>query len=176
MIMSFDGHTPYTQDACFIAPSAAVIGDVTLGKDVSVWFGAVLRGDMASIKIGDGSNIQENCTLHCDLNKELVVGKNVTIGHNAVVHSAIIGDNVIVGMQATVLNGAKIGNNVIIGAGALVTENAVIPDNTLVVGIPAKVKAELDPSRTVMNTMNATYYVMEGKKYAAAIAENGGTK
>lgn len=169
MIMKFGKNTPDTVNAAFIAPDADVIGDVTLGKDSSVWFGAVLRGDTGSITIGEGSNIQDNCTVHCDLGFSVSIGKNVTVGHNAVVHGATVGDNTVVGMQSTILNGAVIGSNCMIGAGALVTEKTVVPDNTLVVGVPAVVKAQIDEKRAVMLAMNAKYYAAEAKKYAEAL-------
>ena len=128
----------------WIAPGAHVIGNVVIGAGVGIWFGATLRGDNEVIEIGDGSNVQENTVMHTDLGFPLVIGKNCTIGHKAMLHGCTIGNNSLIGMGATVLNGAKIGNNCLIGAGALVTENKVIPDNALVMGAPGKVVRELD--------------------------------
>jgi len=123
----------------FVAPSAVIIGDVTIGKNCGVFPHAVIRGDENSIVINDGSNIQDCCVLHTDSDHVVKIGKNVTVGHAAVVHGAIIGDDCLVGIQATVLNGAKIGSGSIIGACALVTENMIVPDNSLVLGIPGKI-------------------------------------
>ena len=123
----------------FIAEGARVIGDVTLGNNSSVWFNAVLRGDDDRIEVGEGSNIQDNCVLHCDKGNPTIVGKNVSVGHLALLHGCTVGDNSLIGMHATVMNGAVIGKNCVIGAGALVTGGTVIPDNSVAVGSPARV-------------------------------------
>jgi carbonic anhydrase/acetyltransferase-like protein (isoleucine patch superfamily) len=128
----------------WIAPDANVIGRVTLETGVSIWFGATLRGDNEPIRVGEGSNVQENCVFHVDPGHPLTVGRGCTIGHKAMLHGCTIGDGALVGMGATVLNGAVIGENCLIGAGALVTEGKVIPPNSLVVGAPGKVVRELD--------------------------------
>ncbi len=120
-------------DDYWIAPNATVIGKVTLEAGVSIWFGAVIRGDNDPIIIGEGSNVQENCVLHTDPGYTLSVGRNVTIGHLAMLHGCTIDDNSLIGIGAVILNGAKIGKNCIIGAKAVITENTVIPDNSLVV-------------------------------------------
>lgn len=128
----------------WIAHTATVIGDIKVNENVSIWFGAVLRGDNEKICIGSGTNIQENCTLHTDKDYPLEVGSNCTIGHAAILHGCIIGDNCIVGMGAIIMNGAKIGNNCIIGAGALVTEEkSFLGRNKLILGSPAKVIRDL---------------------------------
>lgn len=142
----------------WIAPGAHVIGNVVIGAGVGIWFGATLRGDNEVIEIGDGSNVQENTVMHTDLGFPLVIGRNCTIGHKAMLHGCTIGDNSLIGMGATVLNGAKIGNNCLIGAGALVTENKVIPDGSLVMGSPGKVVRELDAKAIEMLTWSATHY------------------
>lgn len=143
---------------CFIAPNAAVIGDVELGHDTSVWFSAVIRADNDSIVIGDGSNIQECAVLHVDPGVPLTIGKNVTVGHKAMLHGCAIDDGSLIGMNAVVLNGAKIGKNCLIGANALVTENSVIPDNSLVLGSPGKVVKTLSDTAASQMQLGAKSY------------------
>ncbi|MBE6591631.1 MAG: gamma carbonic anhydrase family protein [Ruminococcaceae bacterium] len=165
MLHSFKRKAPKIHESAYLAPDCHVIGNVTIDENSSVWFGAVIRSDSDRISIGKGSNVQDNCTLHSDQGHPVIIGDNVTIGHNAVVHGCTIGDNTVVGMHSTVLNGAIIGKNCIIGAGAMVKENSVIPDNSLVVGIPAKVVKELDESvaKTLFN--NAEEYRLLAKEY-----------
>jgi len=127
----------------WVAPDANVIGKVRLMAGVSVWFGATLRGDNEWIELGTGSNVQENSVLHTDIGYPLSIGRNCTIGHNAILHGCTIGDQSLIGMGAIVLNGAQIGRNCLIGAGALITEGKIIPDNSLVVGAPGKVLRSL---------------------------------
>lgn len=122
----------------FIAKSADVMGDITIGEGSSIWFGAVARGDMDYITIGKFTNVQDNATLHVDTDIPLKIGDYVTIGHNAVVHGCEVGNNSLIGMGAVILNNAIIGDNCLIGAGAVVTEGANIPDNSLVIGTPGK--------------------------------------
>ncbi|MEO1398051.1 MAG: gamma carbonic anhydrase family protein [Pseudomonadota bacterium] len=157
--------SPEINDNCWVAPEASLIGKVRLGEGASIWFGAVLRGDNEWIEIGEGSNVQESCTLHTDMGFPLKVGKNCTIGHNAILHGCTLGDGVLVGMGATVLNGAVIGNNCLIGAGALVTEGKQIPDNSLVIGSPGKVARELDEAAVQMLQMNALHYAQNAKRF-----------
>lgn len=159
MIKSFRDKTPAVRASCFVADNATVIGDVTLCEQVSVWYGAVVRGDADTIIIGKGSNVQDCAVLHTDKGYQLTLGEKVTIGHSAVVHGADIGDNVVVGMHATLLNGCKIGKNSIIGAGALVREGQIIPENSLVVGMPAKVLREVSSEQIADNTWNADHYI-----------------
>ena len=128
----------------WVAPTATLIGDVRLCNDASIWFGAVLRADDGIIEIGEGSNVQDLSVLHVDPGFPIKVGRNVTIGHRAMVHGCTIGDGTLIGMGATILNGAKIGNNCLIGANALVTEGKVIPDNSMVLGSPGKIVREID--------------------------------
>ena len=130
-----------SKDRYWIAPNACVIGDVVLGEDCGVWFGATLRGDNETISIGARTNIQEGCTLHTDMGFPLFIGEDCTIGHNAILHGCTIGDGSLVGMGAIVLNGAKIGRGCLVGAGALLTEGKIFPDGSLIVGSPAKVIA-----------------------------------
>ncbi len=145
MIYELKGVRPVLpQGEYWIAEQAVVIGDIVVKAGVSIWFGAVLRGDNEQIKVGAGSNIQENAVLHTDPGYPLTIGAGCTIGHQATLHGCEIGENSLIGMGATVLNGAKIGRDCLIGAGALVTEGKVIPDGSLVVGAPAKVMRALD--------------------------------
>lgn len=139
MMITYREKVPVVDSNAFVADNASVIGDVEIGRDSSVWFGAVIRGDHAPIRIGEGSSIQDNCVLHCEPGHAMHIGSNVTVGHGAVIHCDSIGDNVLIGMGAIVLDGARIGDNSIIGAGAVVKENAVIPENSMAVGVPAKV-------------------------------------
>ena len=146
-------------EKAYITKTAILEGDVTIGDNVSVWYGAVLRGDLAPITVGENSNVQENAVIHVDRNYPVNIGKGVTIGHGAIIHGCTIGDDSLVGMGAIVLNGANIGKNCIIGAGALVTSNTIIPDNSLVIGSPGKVKRELTEEEIKSNKENAEEYV-----------------
>lgn len=164
MIMTLRGVTPRVSPDAFIAETAALIGDVTVGKDSSVWFGAVIRGDTEPITVGEGTSIQDNCVLHTEKGHPLTVGSNVTVGHGAIVHCSCVGDNTLVGMGAVLLDGAVIGKNCIIGAGAVVKEHAVVPDGTMMVGVPAKPVRELSPE--VIALLNGTSpYVALSKEY-----------
>ncbi len=149
----------------FIAPTATVIGDVTLGNEVSIWFGAVLRGDSDKITVGARSNIQDNAVIHCDPNDPAIIGEECIIGHCAIVHGARLANNVLVGMNATVLNNAAIGEYSIIGANALVTAGTVIPPYSLVLGAPAKVVKKLTEEQVKGIKTNAEVYVAKAKEY-----------
>ena len=151
--------------SAFIAPNATVLGDVTVGADCGVYFGAVLRAERAAIVIGCGSNVQDNCVLHVDEGYPLTVGRGCTVGHGAILHGCTVGDNSLIGMGAVVLNGAVIGKNCIIGAGALVPQNAVIPDGSLAVGCPAKIRRTVTDSDVAANARSAAFYVEEGREY-----------
>ncbi len=145
-LYALDGTSPTLPDGgdFWVAPDANVIGLVTLGRGVSVWFGATLRGDNEAIVVGEGSNVQENCVFHTDPGFPLTVGRDCTIGHRALLHGCTIGDRSLVGMGAMVMNGAQVGQDCLIGAGALITEGKVIPDGSLVMGVPGKVVRPLD--------------------------------
>ncbi len=171
MILSYRGAAPKTEQAAFIAPNATICGDVTLGEGVTVWFGAVLRTEIDPMVIGKGTNIQDNCVLHCDFGYPLRLGDNVTLGHGAVVHGCTVGDNVLVGMNATILNGAVIGAGAVIAAGALVKENMQVPEGALVVGVPGKVVRINGPETAEAVAQNAAHYVDWGKEYAEALAD-----
>lgn len=149
----------------FIADTARVFGRVKLGDEVSIWFGAVLRGDADDIVVGDRSNIQENAVIHVDPGFPVNIGAECIIGHGAIVHGASLANNVLVGIHATVLNGASIGEYSIIGAGALVPEGAVIPPYSLVLGVPGKVIKQVSPEQKEKINKNAESYVALGKIY-----------
>jgi len=158
-----NGKTPEIHKDARIAENAAIIGDVTLGAGVSVWYGAVIRADACAIRVGENSNVQDCCCLHGA--KDTTVGKNVTIGHGAIVHGCTVEDNCLIGMGATILDGAVIGEGSIIGAGALVGEGKVIPPRSLVVGVPGKVLREVSDEQFEGILKNAALYVEEGKLY-----------
>lgn len=159
------------ESSVFIAEGARVIGDVKIGRYSSIWYNAVVRADSTCIRIGESTNIQDLSCLHVDLQDVLDIGDNVTVGHGAIVHSCTVGNNVIIGMGAIILNGAKVGNNCIIGAGALVTENAVIPDGTLAFGSPARVIRQLTEEEKTQILENARLYVEHAE--AAKIISHG---
>ena len=164
-------HTPEIDETAYVAPNAQVMGHVKLGPQSSVWFGAVLRGDNDLISIGARSNVQDNAVLHTDPGIPLVVGEDVIIGHQVMLHGCEIGDNTLIGIGATVLNGAKIGKNCLIGAHALITEGKVIPDGSMVVGAPGRVIRQLSEPQIAMLKMNADIYVANAKRFAADLEE-----
>ncbi|GAW34948.1 2,3,4,5-tetrahydropyridine-2,6-dicarboxylate N-acetyltransferase [Roseovarius sp. A-2] len=143
-IYTLDGHSPQIADDTWIAPDANLIGKVVIEDRASVWFGCTLRGDNEEIRVGAGSNLQENCVLHTDMGYPLVIGPGCTIGHKVMLHGCTLEENVLIGMGATVLNGARIGRNCLIGAGALITEGKEIPEGSLVMGAPGRVVRSLD--------------------------------
>jgi len=170
MIYELDGVRPDLPEGDhWIADEAVLIGDVVIEEKVSVWFGAVLRGDNERITIGAGSNVQENTVMHTDPGYPLVVGKGCTIGHKAMLHGCEIGDNSLIGMGAIVLNGAHIGRDCLIGAGALVTEGKVIPDGSLVVGSPAKVVRALDAGTIAKLGVSALSYQAKMARYVKGL-------
>ena len=150
---------PQVEDSAFVAWNAEVAGDVTLAEDTSVWFGAALMGDIAPIRIGKGSNIQDNATCHVDYSLPLVVGERVTVGHNAVLHGCTVGDDCVIGMGAVVLSGAVIGKESIVGAGALVTEGTTFPPRSVILGTPAKVARQVDDAGVTKIRENGQAYV-----------------
>jgi carbonic anhydrase/acetyltransferase-like protein (isoleucine patch superfamily) len=153
-------------ETVFVAAEAVVIGNVRLGHESSVWFGAVIRGDNEPIDIGAGSNIQDGAVLHTDPGFPLSIAENCTIGHQATVHGCTIGAGSLVGMKATILNGARIGQNCLIGAGALVTEGRVVPDNSVVLGAPGKVVRDLGPDDLARLQQAAASYVERARRFA----------
>ncbi|TNF19414.1 MAG: gamma carbonic anhydrase family protein [Rhodobacteraceae bacterium] len=159
-------HAPnYAADDHWIAPNAYVIGNVTLGRDVGVWFAATIRGDNDPITIGDRTNVQDGAVLHSDPGSPLTIGSDVTIGHGAIVHGCTLGDTSLIGMGATILNGARIGRNCIVGANALVTEGKEFPDNSLIVGAPAKAVRTLDEAAIEGLRKSAEGYVARMKQF-----------
>ena len=160
-------HAPHIADAdrVWIAPGTHVIGRVRIGLDVGIWFGAVIRGDNDPIAIGDRTNIQDGAVLHADPGFPLTIGEGVTIGHGAIVHGCTIGDDTLIGMGATVLNGARIGRGCIVGANALVREGAEFPDGSLIVGVPAKAVPAREMDITAMTRMAAEQYVGNGRRF-----------
>jgi len=142
-IFKIGTHTPDVDTSAYVTDSASVIGNVHLAANTSVWFGAALRGDNELISIGEGSNVQECAVLHTDMGYPLIVGKNVTIGHQAMLHGCTVGDGSLIGIQAVVLDGAVIGKNCLVAAGALVTSGKEFPENSLIMGSPAKAVREL---------------------------------
>ena len=154
-----------TGEDFFVAPTATVLGKVILANNVSIWFGAVLRGDNEQIKIGSNTNVQECAVIHTDTGVPCIIGDNVTIGHQAMLHGCTIGDNSLIGINAVILNGAKIGKNCLIGANALVTENKEIPDGSMVVGAPARVIRQLTTEQKQGLTESATHYVARFKRF-----------
>ena len=154
--------------SCFIAPTAVLIGDVSIGKNCGVFPHAVIRGDENSIVIGDGSNIQDCCVIHTDAEHQVKIGKNVTIGHAAMIHGATILDDCLIGIHATVLNGARISSGSIIGACALVTEDMVVPEHSLILGVPGKIIKQ-DPQFVDMIRKNAEIYQKLSQKHKQGI-------
>ena len=170
MIKPYKNNLPQLAEQVYIAKNASVIGNVTLGKRASVWFGTVIRGDNAAITIGEDTNIQDNSTLHCAPGMPLQIGSRVTVGHNVVLHSCTVEDDCLIGMGAVIMNHAVIGKNSIVGAGALVTEGKVFPENSLIVGSPAKVKRQLTEADLAAIRESAEEYLQLAKEYEDAYA------
>ncbi len=169
MLYQLDDRRVVAEGEYFVAPSAAVIGGVWLKNNVSVWFGAVVRGDGEPIVIGENSNVQDCAVVHTDPGFPCIVGDNVTIGHKAVVHGCEIGDHTTIGINAVVLSGAKVGKNCLIGANSLVAEGKRIPDNSLVVGTPGRIIGKVTPERLQALARNYEHYVLNGKRFTAGL-------
>lgn len=165
LIVGIGGKEPRIDPEAFVAPTASVIGDVTLHAGASVWYGAVVRGDVEKITVGARANVQDNVTLHADPGFPVTVGERVSIGHNAVVHGATVEDDCLIGMGATVLNGAVIGAGSLVAAQALVPQGMVVPAGSLVAGVPAKVKRPLSEEEREGVTLNGTLYAELGKAH-----------
>lgn len=172
-LYALDGVKPQTPDneAFWVADTAAVIGKVVLCQNSSVWFGAVLRGDNECITVGENSNLQDGCICHTDMGYPLMIGKNVTVGHQASLHGCTIGDGSLIGMGATVLNGAKIGKNCVVGAHALIPEGKEIPDNSLVVGMPGRVVKTFDDEEAAKLSRYAEGYVKNHQRFKAGLTK-----
>ena len=159
MVHGIGNRVPRVKDAIFAAWNAEIAGDVTLGKETSVWFSATIRGDIAPITLGRGTNIQDGATVHVDTGLPCTIGDGVTVGHNAVLHGCTVGDDCLIGMGAVVLSGAVIGKESIVGAGALVTEGKVFPPRSLLVGSPAKAVKQVDDATLEKIRENARVYI-----------------
>ncbi len=174
LLLPFDGVFPRLAAGVYLAPGAVVIGDVEIGEASSVWFNAVIRGDVAPIRIGSGSNIQDGAVLHVDRGTPCFVGDDVTIGHACVVHGTTVGDGVTIGMGATVLSRSTIGAEAIVAAAALVPEDATVAAGALVMGVPAREKRQLTAAERAASRENARRYVRNAAHYQAAMAGIGG--
>ena len=171
MVHAIGEKVPAVKGAAFLAWNAEVAGDVTLGEETSVWFSATLRGDMAAITVGRGTNVQDNATLHVDTDLPLTVGSGVTIGHNAILHGCTVGNDCLIGMAAVILNGAVIGEQSVVGAGALVTEGKQFPPRSLIVGSPAKVVRQVDDALLEKIRANARTYIGMAQQAAIGLKE-----
>ncbi len=167
MVHTIKGQTPKIHESVFIAWNAEITGNVTIDENASIWFSASIRGDMNSVTIGKGSNVQDNCVIHTDSNRGAVIGDNVTVGHGAILHSCTIGNNTTVGMGAIVLDGAKIGANSMVAAGSVVPPGKEFPDGSMIMGSPAKVAREMRPEEIEGFAKNCQSYVEMGQLYRA---------
>ena len=170
-LYAYKGKSPRVHPTAFVAPTAALIGDVTLHEGSSVWFGTVLRADMARIEIGARSNVQDNSTIHTDADEPTIVGADVTIGHNALVHSSVIENNVLIGQASVLVGGCVVGTGSIIGAGAVVPEKMHVPARSLVVGVPARVVRATGPEDERWTVRAAAHYVELGAWYRDNLKE-----
>ena len=169
-VYQLDTLTPHLHETAYVADSAQVIGNVELAEGVSIWFGAILRGDNDRMTIGRNSNVQDGSMLHSDPGFPLTLGENVTIGHQVMLHGCTVGDGSLIGIKAVVLNGAKIGKNCLVGAGALVTEGKEFPDGSMILGSPAKVVRELTPEQIAGLSRAAHHYVENATRYRAGLS------
>lgn len=167
LIRTFDGHTPNVNGTAWVAPNATLVGRVHLGPESSVFYGAVLRGDTDQITVGSRSNVQDNVAVHCDSGVPTSIGAGVSVGHGAVVHGCTIEDDCLIGMHATVMNGAVVGAGSLVAGGAVVLEGTVIPPRSLVAGVPAKVRRELEDGELAAIRANADHYVKLSRAHAA---------
>ncbi|MBX9818900.1 MAG: gamma carbonic anhydrase family protein [Burkholderiaceae bacterium] len=164
-IYELDQIAPRVAASAWVADSAQVMGNVEVAEDASIWFGAVVRGDTETIRIGKGSNIQDASVLHADVGKPLTIGESVTVGHQVMLHGCTIGDGSLIGIGAIVLNGAKIGKGCIVGAGSLVTEGKEFPDGSMILGSPAKVVRELSAEQQVGLRLSAMHYIENARRF-----------
>jgi carbonic anhydrase/acetyltransferase-like protein (isoleucine patch superfamily) len=169
-VLALPDAEPRLDATSFVASGARIVGAVSLHAESSVWYNAVLRGDSASITLGAGSNIQDNVSVHVDEDHPVVIGENVSVGHNAVVHGCTIGDGSLIGMGSVILSGVTIGSGCLIAGGAVVLEGTVIPDGSLVAGVPAKVRRELTEDEKAKLRRNADVYRAHTERHAAAIS------
>lgn len=170
-VYRYGERVPSVHESVFVAPTASVIGSVVLSENVSVWFGATIRGDNDTITLGKNSNVQEGAVLHTDAGLELTVGENVTIGHQAMLHGCTIGDGSLIGIQAVILNGAVIGKACLVGAGAVITERKVFPDRSLILGAPARVARTLSDEDVQNLLKSAASYVDRRAQFLTKLKE-----
>jgi carbonic anhydrase/acetyltransferase-like protein (isoleucine patch superfamily) len=168
MLIELNGSKPTIHPTSFVGEGVQIIGKVSILENASIWYNAVIRADLAPIIIGEGSNIQDNSTVHVETGKPTILGKNVTVGHNAIIHACTIEDNVLIGMGAIILNGAHIGKNCLIGAGAIVTENKEIPEGSLVIGTPGKIVRQLTSEEIENIHVSAIHYQDQAKQHKGA--------
>ncbi|MCY7306802.1 MAG: gamma carbonic anhydrase family protein [Rhodoferax sp.] len=169
-VYSLDGVQPRIAGSAWVADSAQVMGNVELAEEVSIWFGAVLRGDTEVIRVGRGSNIQDGSVLHADVGQPLTIGDDVTVGHQVMLHGCTVGDGSLIGIGAVVLNGARIGKGCLVGAGALVTEGKEFVDGSLILGSPAKVVRQLSAQQQDGLRSSARHYVENAQRFQAGLA------
>jgi carbonic anhydrase/acetyltransferase-like protein (isoleucine patch superfamily) len=172
-VYSLGDHSPIVPASAYVAPSATLIGKVTLGERASVWFGAVIRADNEPIRIGAASNVQECAVLHADPGFPLDIAAKVTVGHQAMLHGCTIGEGTLIGIQAVVMNGALIGHHCLVGAGAIVTERRHFPDRSLILGSPAKVVRELSDDEVARLAASAEDYAARGALYQMTLRQVG---
>ena len=172
-VYELDGVAPRIAASAWVADSAQVMGNVEIGKNSSLWFGAIVRGDTETIRIGANTNIQDGSVLHADVGMPLTIGDNVTVGHQVMLHGCTVGDGALIGIGAIVLNGAKIGKGCIVGAGALVTEGKEFPDGSMILGSPAKAVRELTPAQKEGLIKSAIHYVENAELYKTKLKKIG---
>jgi carbonic anhydrase/acetyltransferase-like protein (isoleucine patch superfamily) len=164
-------HEPQIAESAYIAPTATVIGQVTIGPEASVWWGAVIRGDVDRITIGSGTNVQDGTIIHCDQGIPTTIGREVTIGHGCVIHGCTIGDHCLIGMGSTILNGARLGENCLVGAGSLITEGKEFPPGSVIMGRPARLVREVGEPELAMIRRGADNYRRNAQRYRRELRE-----
>ncbi len=171
MIKSFGGKTPKIAASAYVSEAAIIIGDVVLGENVSVWPGAVIRGDSGQISIGQNAIIEDNCVIHSgspstpDMHAEVTVGKNAQVGHGAVLNGLKVGDNTLIGMNATILHDVEIGSYCVVAAGAVVSQGMKVPDRKFLAGVPARIKGEVTKEQLWWTTEGSGYYHRLAQRY-----------
>ena len=168
-IYQLDDLSPTIHPSAWVADNAQVVGNVSLGEDCSVWFGVVMRGDTERLTIGRGTNIQDASVLHADPGMPLIIGENVSVGHQVMLHGCTVGDGSLIGIGAIVLNGARIGKNCLVGAGALVTEGKEFPDGSMILGSPAKAVRQLSPEQIAGLRKAAAHYMANARRYRSGL-------
>ncbi|MDT0117939.1 gamma carbonic anhydrase family protein [Microbacterium sp. PRF11] len=169
-VLALPGAAPIVHETAFVASGARVVGDVTLAEGASIWYNAVARGDSAAIMLGPRSNLQDNVSVHVDAGRPVIIGADVSVGHNAVVHGCTIGDGSLIGMGSVVLSGAQIGSGCLIAGGAVVLEGTVVPDGSLVAGVPAKIRRALTDEEREKILRNARTYLAHVVRHRETIS------